>query len=109
MHNGDKLQTSGRKAGIDIFDIIALGKNAREQADIDKLMVETLEGTKNEWGWCKAKLGANAPFAISMTVCRASAPVELANNRTDKFVMPVFSLKQPLGVCRQEPVIWQSQ
>ena len=52
MRDGDKLQTSGRKAGVDIIDIIAyksLGKNVREQAHIDKLMVETLEGTKNEW------------------------------------------------------------
>ena len=67
-------------------------KNVREQANIDKLMVETLEGTKNEWGWSKAKLGANTPLAISMTDCRAGAAVELADKRTDKFVMPVFSL-----------------
>ena len=47
---------------VDIIDVIAcksLGKNVREQADIDKLMVEALEGAKNEWGWSKAKLGAN--------------------------------------------------
>ena len=29
---------------------------------------------------------------ISMTVCRAGAAVELADNRTDKLVMPAFSL-----------------
>ena len=46
----------------DIIDIIAYksqGKNVQEQTDIDKLMVETVEGTKNEWGWSRAKLGAN--------------------------------------------------
>ena len=57
-------------------------------------MVETLEEIKNEWGLSKAKLGANTPLAISMTVCRAGAAVELAENRTDKFVMPVFSLNE---------------
>ena len=54
--------------------------------------VQTLEGFNNEWRWSKAKLGANTPLAISMTVCRAGAAVTLADNRTDKFVMPVFSL-----------------
>ena len=29
---------------------------------------------------------------ISMTVCRSGAAVELADNRTDKMVMPAFSL-----------------
>ena len=80
---------------ININDIIAhklLGMNVREQADIDKLMVETLDGTKNEWSWFKAKLGANATLAISITFCRISAAVELADKRTDKFVMPVFSV-----------------
>ena len=95
MRDGDKLQTSGKKTGVDIIDIIAyksLGQTVRERSDIDKLMVEALEGTKNEWRWSKAKLGANTPLAVSMTVCRAGAAVELADNRTDKFVMPVFSL-----------------
>ena len=34
MRDGDKLQTSGRKPGVDIIDVIAyksLGKNVREQ------------------------------------------------------------------------------
>ena len=47
MRDGDKLQTSGKKNRVvDFIDIIAyksLGKNVREQADLDKLMVETLE------------------------------------------------------------------
>merc|ERR1719157_99585 len=68
---------------------------------IDKLMVEVLDGTTNEWGWCKAKLGANAILAVSMAVCRAGAAASkmplykyiarLAGKPTDKFVMPVPS------------------
>ena len=36
-------------------------------------MYETLDGSKNEYGWSKAKLGANAILAVSMAVCRAAA------------------------------------
>ena len=35
--------------------------------------VEELDGSQNEWGWSKAKLGANAILAASMAVCRAGA------------------------------------
>jgi enolase len=36
-------------------------------------MVEELDGTKNEWGWCKKKLGANAILAVSLALARAGA------------------------------------
>jgi len=72
-----------------------------DQTKIDKLMVEELDGTQNEWGWCKSKLGANAILAISMALCRAGAAskeqslyeyiANLAGKPTDKFVMPVPS------------------
>ena len=65
-------------------------------------MVEDLDGTKNEWGWGKQKLGANAILAVSLAVARAGASskkiplyqhlAQLAGNQTDKFVMPVPSL-----------------
>ena len=29
------------------------GMNVRDQTKIDKKMVEELDGTQNEWGWCK--------------------------------------------------------
>merc|ERR1719146_167548 len=68
---------------------------------IDKLMVEELDGSQNEWGWSKAKLGANAILAVSMAVCRAGAAAlkmplykyiaRLAGKPMDKFVMPVPS------------------
>merc|ERR1712072_1609969 len=70
-----------------------------KQTAIDKLMVEELDGTKNEWGWSKSKLGANAILAVSMAVCRAGAAAsdmplfqyiaQLAGKPLDKFVMPV--------------------
>ena len=97
MRDGDKSKLLGNgilKVVTNIIDIIAhksLGMDVREQADNDNVMVETLEGTKNEWRWFKANLGANATLAIPMTVCRACAAVTLADERTHKFVMPVLS------------------
>eukprot|EP00916_Digyalum_oweni_P022742 GHVL01037641.1.p1 GENE.GHVL01037641.1~~GHVL01037641.1.p1 ORF type:complete len:444 (+),score=105.54 GHVL01037641.1:29-1360(+) len=76
-----------------------VGKDVSKQAELDKLMVEELDGSKNEWGWSKAKLGANAILPVSMALCRAGAAdagkplyvyiAELAGKPTDKFVMPV--------------------
>ena len=76
-----------------------VGRDATQQAELDKLMVEELDGTKNEWGWCKQKIGANAILAVSLALARAGAHAkkvplyqyiaELAGNRTDRFVLPV--------------------
>lgn len=65
-------------------------------------MVKEIDGTTNEWGWCKSKVGANAILAVSLATARAGASArgvplyhhlaELAGKRTDKFVMPVPSL-----------------
>lgn len=49
------------------------GKDVTKQEELDRYMVEQLDGTKNEYGWCKKKLGANAILAVSMAVCRAGA------------------------------------
>ena len=78
------------------------GMNVRDQVKIDKKMVEELDGTQNEWGWCKQKVGANAILAVSLALARAGAAdkkvplyhhlAELAGKRTDKFVTPVPSL-----------------
>merc|ERR1719162_2441562 len=79
LRDGDKGRLMGKgvlKAVANVNDIIAkrlLGMDVTDQAGIDKVMVEELDGTKNEWGWCKAKLGANAILAVSMAVCRAGA------------------------------------
>ncbi|PWA54494.1 Enolase [Artemisia annua] len=43
---------------------------------IDNFMVQGLDGTVNEWGWCKQKLGANAILAVSLVVCKPGASVK---------------------------------
>ena len=78
------------------------GLNVRDQGLIDKKMTEEIDGTQNEWGWCKQKVGANAILAVSLALARAGAAdkkvplyyhlAELAGKRTDKFVTPVPSL-----------------
>merc|ERR1712241_793206 len=93
------------KAVSNVNDIIGpklVGLDVTEQEKIDKVMVEELDGSKNEWGWSKSKLGANAILAVSMAVCRAGAAAsemplyqyiaKLAGKPMEKFVMPVPSL-----------------
>ena len=76
-----------------------VGMSPAEQQQIDDKMVQELDGSKNEWGWSKSKLGANAILGVSMAVCKAGAAAkgmplykhiaELAGNPTDKMYMPV--------------------
>lgn len=78
------------------------GMDVTKQTEIDNKMVHEVDGTTNEWGWCKSKVGANAILAVSLATARAGAAAkgvplyhhlaELADKRTDKFVMPVPSL-----------------
>lgn len=78
------------------------GMDVTHQTAIDNKMVRELDGTQNEWGWCKAKLGANAILAVSLATARAGAASHniplykhlagLAGKPTDRFVMPVPSL-----------------
>eukprot|EP00928_Gymnodinium_smaydae_P020927 TRINITY_DN180_c1_g1_i1.p1 TRINITY_DN180_c1_g1~~TRINITY_DN180_c1_g1_i1.p1 ORF type:complete len:861 (+),score=246.89 TRINITY_DN180_c1_g1_i1:164-2746(+) len=105
LRDNDKGRLLGKgvlKAVDNVNNIIApklVGMDVTDQAGIDKLMVEELDGSKNEWGWSKAKLGANAILAVSMAVCRAGAAARdeplymyiarLGGKPTDKFVMPV--------------------
>lgn len=107
LRDKDKSRFMGKgvtKAIDNIKNIIlpALkGKNVTEQENLDKLMVEQLDGTKNEYGWCKSKLGANAILAVSMAICRAGAHAskqplysyiaKLAGNGNEKFKLPVPS------------------
>jgi enolase len=107
LRDGDKTRFGGKgvlKACENVNTIIApqlCGMDATQQEKIDKLMVESLDGTKNEWGWCKKNLGANAILAVSLAVCRAGAYVskvplykyiaKLSGNDTEKFIMPVPS------------------
>jgi len=107
LRDGDKGRCVGKgvlKAVANVNEKIApklLGLDVSKQKEIDKLMVETLDGSKNEWGWSKSVLGANAILAVSMAVCRAGAAAntltlyeyiaKLSGQPTDKFVMPVPS------------------
>merc|ERR1719453_2057352 len=107
MRDNDKGRLLGKgvlKAVKNVNEIIApklVGLDVTQQTVIDKLMVETLDGSKNEWGWSKSVLGANAILAVSMAVCRAGAAsnemplyqyiAQIAGKPTDKFVMPVPS------------------
>eukprot|EP00435_Cladocopium_sp_Y103_P074212 s151_g47.t1 len=78
-----------------------IGMDVTKQKEIDKMMVEMLDGTQNDWGWSKSSLGANAILAVSMAVCRAGAasmemPLYqylscLSGRPTDSYVMPVPS------------------
>ncbi len=78
-----------------------IGKDATKQKELDTLMVEHLDGTKNEWGFCKSKLGANAILAVSLAMARAGAAhnkvklyeyiAHLAGKKPTKYVMPVPS------------------
>merc|ERR1719382_1016547 len=107
LRDGDKTRLLGKgvlKAVDNVNTIIApklLGMEVTRQKDIDNLMVQTIDGTQNDWGWSKSKVGANAILAVSMAVCRAGAAsmqlplyeyiANLSGRPTDKFVMPVPS------------------
>merc|ERR1711953_310376 len=78
-----------------------VGMEVTKQREIDDLMIQTLDGTQNDWGWSKSNLGANAILAVSMAVCRAGSAsmqmplyeyiANLSGRPTDKYVMPVPS------------------
>ncbi|KAG0628407.1 hypothetical protein M758_1G024500 [Ceratodon purpureus] len=73
-----------------------------DQSAIDNFMVHELDGTQNEWGWCKQKLGANAILAVSLAVCKAGAGVKklplyqhianLAGNKEIVMPVPAFNV-----------------
>jgi enolase len=73
LRDGDKNRYLGKgvlKAINNVNEIIAsqvIGKDPREQKDIDYLMID-LDGTEN-----KAKLGANAILGVSIAVAKAAA------------------------------------
>lgn len=96
----DYLGKGVSKAVANVNTIIGpalVGKDPVDQTGIDNFMVQTLDGTQNEWGWCKQKLGANAILAVSLAVCKAGAHVKkiplyqhIANVAGNKnLVMPV--------------------
>jgi len=95
LRDGDKSRFLGKgvlKAVDNVNRAIRealVGKDAREQAELDRIMIE-LDGTPN-----KANLGANAILAVSRAGAKACAaaldlPLYRYLNQTDKtFTMPV--------------------
>jgi enolase len=101
----DYLGKGVSKAVNNVNSIIApalIGKDPTAQVEIDNYMVQELDGTKNEWGWCKQKLGANAILAVSLAICKAGASVKkiplyqhianLAGNKTLVLPVPAFNV-----------------
>jgi len=79
-----------------------IGMDPTKQQDIDKKMVEELDGSSNEWGWSKANLGANAILGVSLAVARAGARAsgvplyrhiaKLAGNTELTLPVPAFNI-----------------
>merc|ERR1712048_1193388 len=95
----------GSKAVDNVNKIIGpkvIGMDPKEQSKIDKYMVEELDGSKNEWGWSKSKLGANAILGVSLAVARAGAAAKsvplyqhianLAGNKDICLPVPAFNI-----------------
>lgn len=110
MRDGDKKVYLGKGVLTAVKNVNTIladglkGWDVTKQQEIDKLMVEKLDGTQNEYGWSKNKLGANAILAVSMAVARAGAASKnvplyqhlrsLTKINTDKskFILPCPSL-----------------
>ena len=92
MRDGDKSNLRDKgilKALVNIIDIIAhklLGMDVWEQPEIDRRLVETLDGTKNRWCWSE----------VSLWLCISKLTGMLA----DKFVMPQLSFNVISGGSR---------
>jgi len=64
--------------------------------------VKELDGSKNEWGFCKSVLGANAILGVSLAICRAGAAAkgvplyqhiaDLAGNKDIVLPVPAFNI-----------------
>eukprot|EP00310_Coccolithus_braarudii_P013461 CAMPEP_0183332420 /NCGR_PEP_ID=MMETSP0164_2-20130417/1578_1 /TAXON_ID=221442 /ORGANISM="Coccolithus pelagicus ssp braarudi, Strain PLY182g" /LENGTH=450 /DNA_ID=CAMNT_0025501129 /DNA_START=667 /DNA_END=2019 /DNA_ORIENTATION=+ len=105
MRDGVKAEYMGKgvfKAVANVKEMLApalIGMDPADQKAIDNKMVQDIDGTKNEWGWCKKKVGANAILAVSMAVCKAGAAAQklplykhiaqLAGNSTEEMYLPV--------------------
>ncbi|KAK1444423.1 enolase [Babesia gibsoni] len=105
LRDGDKGRFLGKgvlKAVENVNTTLAkgvAGMDCKDQKALDDVMVKNLDGTENQWGFCKSKLGANAILVVSMAAARAAAAhrklplyqhlAELAGKPTDKYVLPV--------------------
>ena len=57
----------------DILSPALKGMDVTQQEAIDRKMVQEIDGTQNENGWVKEKIGANAILAVSLATARAGA------------------------------------
>jgi enolase len=110
LRDGDKKRYLGKgvtKAVDNVNNILSkelISRDPTRQKEIDTLMVQVIDGSKNEFGWSKNKLGANAILAVSLAVARAGAASQqlplyaYINSLTSKcsqhghYVMPVPAL-----------------
>lgn len=102
LRDDDKTRYLGRgveKAVKNILEIIKpklLNLSVTDQRKIDFIMIKDLDGSKNEYGFCKSKLGANAILAVSLAVARAGAAAhnmalyqyisKLTDKKVDKYI-----------------------
>ncbi|XP_068635154.1 uncharacterized protein [Aristolochia californica] len=78
-----------------------IGKDPTVQTKIDNFMVQVLDGTVNEWDWCKPKLGVTTILAVSLAICKTGASVKnlplyqhianMAGHMTLVLSVPAFS------------------
>jgi len=108
LRDGDKSQYLGKgvsKAVNNVNSIIApalIGMDPTQQQAIDDKMINDLDGTQNEWGFPKQKLGANAILGVSLAVSRAGADAlglplyqhiaNLAGNKDLVLPVPSFNI-----------------
>ncbi len=105
LRDGDKSRFGGKgvlKAVGNVNTVIApalVGRPVGQQQEIDDHMVKTLDGSKNEFGYPKSNLGANAILGVSLAYARASAAAHkvplyrdlatFAGTSTEKFIIPL--------------------
>ncbi|GAB5363171.1 hypothetical protein AAMO2058_000860500 [Amorphochlora amoebiformis] len=74
---GDAFMGKGVSKAVDNINKVIgpaiIGMDPTDQQKIDDKMVQELDGSKNEWGWSKSNLGANAILGVSIATCRAGS------------------------------------
>lgn len=98
-YHGKGVQTAVSNV-LDVIGPQIVGKEILNQVEIDKQMVIKMDGTKNDYGYTKSHLGANAILSVSMSLARAGASASFqtlfeylgdlkGNNHLRNFIMPM--------------------
>jgi enolase len=100
----DRFMGKGVQKAVEAVNCVIapsmIGKDCTNQAENDMFMIARLDGSSNEYGFSKNKLGANAILGVSMALCRAGAAalskplyqhIADLGHKSDrtKFVLPV--------------------